>query len=608
MPYEKLKLEFYKNVGGLNQKASEYITGTNQVLNLINFTYERPGAFISRPGQEVWASLATSTYGALPSGLYEYGNLLGTTQIIFDSGSTLYALGAGAIAQSLTPGATISYPIDFETANYILYYANGYAFQTYTQTISTFYSIPQQNQFVTLSAGADRRPSASFLTGVGRGVSSILASGQYSFKFAFVKYESPLTQVVGEALPDSSTLPLAQVNISLSTTLVGRGVWNVYGLTVPQGYGIQYVIPYMKTPLTTDFLKGPITFLQAIGFGTGFEFDNFVQTTDYDQTPFFTLIPRFLASYKNMLFMAGFSSQPSVVWHSEIAQAENVQLENFFEVRTSNGDEITGLQIFQDTLIAFKYNSIHEINGDSPDSLSLKDTTLEYGCVNNEASVVFENKLWFVDQKGVCEYAGANTFIVSTPVEDTFRTLNPNVAKALHVKARQEVWFCFGGTCLVYDYSSDVWTTYTNVNIQAGVGAAVLNYSQTRQDVSYFRQGTSFYNLARFGDSLTSDFGNNITLVVQTPYYKRDGDTTQEMWRRLYVDANANASTVATVNFRPDYGPTVVLSRGLSLSTFQTRIDYGISARSLSVELIVRSTNQVLINGYALEARYLRSV
>ncbi len=37
MGYNKLKAEKYSNVGGINQKASQYVTGDNEFLDLENY-------------------------------------------------------------------------------------------------------------------------------------------------------------------------------------------------------------------------------------------------------------------------------------------------------------------------------------------------------------------------------------------------------------------------------------------------------------------------------------------------------------------------------------------------------------------------------------------
>jgi hypothetical protein len=82
------------------------------------------------------------------------------------------------------------------------------------------------------------------------------------------------------------------------------------------------------------------------------------------------------------------------------------------------------------------------------------------------------------------------------------------------------------------------------------------------------------------------------------------------MWRRLYFNAGTSTGTTlgVTVNIRQDYGESIVLSRSFTSDSFQERIDFGVSAKALSVEMILRSSARVTVNGYTLEGRFLRSV
>jgi len=123
------------------------------------------------------------------------------------------------------------------------------------------------------------------------------------------------------------------------------------------------------------------------------EFPHYLQPVTQRQQFWFTLVPRYLETYNNMLMMSGFSSAPSTVWYSNLAEPDQVGEENSFDVRTSNGDVITNMIVFQSTMIIFKRNSVHSLSGSSPDTLSLKDVNLSYGCVNSTAAVVFKNKL-----------------------------------------------------------------------------------------------------------------------------------------------------------------------------------------------------------------------
>lgn len=614
MPYEKSKIEKYNNSGGINEKISRYLTDPNQFLDLRNYGFERPGALVSRPGTADYASLSSATYLTNPRGMVQYRRDSGASQILFDVASRLYDLaGPTVVGTSLTPNATTGYGIDYAIAGNVLYYCNGYTFQRYDASFSCWYNIPQQRVFV-IGAGLTFNQSLPAWSGA----TQVIPAGKFEFRYALKKGVAGVSGIVGERAPDDADVGINVpfLSVSLTATLVvTTGQWYVYGFTIPPGYGVSSIVPYLEFPGGgVSYIAGPTPVaFQYADFGGitlwTVGFDHFASPADWENQFNFTLIPSYIDLYKNMLFMSGISSVPSTVWFSNLGEFERLQEENFIEVRTGNNDKIQNMVVFQDSLVVFKNKSIHEIKGDSPDTLSLKDVTLNYGCVNNHAAVQFQNKLWFMDEKGICEYNGPDTFVVSYSIEQKLNEVDKRTCRAIHVKKRNEVWFCCGSKCFIYDYDVNSWTIYDSLPIESAKAGAVIEFPDGSIDVGYFNTGTSFINMTRFGDTLCTDRGSAITLLAKTPYHKVEGESTQEMWRRLYVDAGTSAGTTLglTVNFRQDYGESIVSTRTITLDSFQERIDFGISAKTLSVEWIISSSQRVTINGYALEARFLRS-
>ncbi len=607
--YEKNKDENYNNLKGINEKLSDYITEPGQFLDLRNLGFERPGALTSRPGIADFASLPLASYFASSRGLYEYIKNDGVSYLVYDIGDKLYKTWGSQIGISLTPNTTTSYGIDFQTNNNYLFYANGFGYQRFDGSYSVRYGVPKQRSYI-VGAGI------SFNVSLGTGVTQIIPSGSYVFRYAPVKYgPTIMAGPVGQRVQDDETGVNLEFIVSLGATIVSQGQWALYGFTIQPGYGVSSILPYKIPPGLSSYISSPTFYpftlmAQTDGITVYHSFfPEFTVGGNQIQNFWFTLIPQYLETYNNILFMSGFSSAPSTVWHSNLAEPDEVDAENFFDVRTSNGDVITNMIVFQETLMIFKKRSVHELSGSSPDTLALKDVNLTYGCVNSTAAVTFRNKLWFMDEKGICEYNGPNTFIVSNPVENHLKTVDKSTCRAFYVKKRTEVWFICSGVAFVYDVDIEAWTIYDNLQINTTAGANILNFGASIQDLSYVELGTSFIQLTRFNDLVHTDRGNAITLMAKTRYHKRGSDSTQEMWRRFFLNNSVpGASTGVTLNFYPDYGSSVYLSRTTNLSQFQTRIDYGISAKSLSVEIIAKASEKVSINGYTIESRFLRKV
>ncbi len=631
MAYEKLQIELYKNFRGINQKVSEYLVEDGYFLDLRNFGFERPGALTSRWGYADHATLSSQTFSTLPSILHPYNfNTIGPdgskssgSFLLFNSGSGLFDLYNLTASLGFTfplggPSLSSGSLVDGVVADNKFYFCDGTHFGELDATVSTFYSVPEQlprinNSFLYLGG-------VTFISNatIGSGSTKIVASGTYAFRFSYVKGFNP--PQIGQYWDGPTTDPnfaLYETYFNVSATFVGKtAAFRLLGVTFPisletfyEGFGtLRRGVVHMKRPNTTDFVSSnPVGFDgPALARYLEASIDNF-PAGESDMVPQFTLVPRFLEYFKNMLFAAGFSSQASVIWYSELAKPYQILPENFFEVRTDDADSITCLQPFQSSLIVFKNRSMHEVSGESPETLSLKEISSQYGCVNNQASVVFKNRLWFVDEKGICEFNGSQVFMVSDPVESTFQSLDKSKAKAVNFSKRDEVWFCFGDVCLVYNYEVDAWSTFDNIEIENVTGAKTLDAFD--RDLLFFEQGSSFLYLSRFSSSFTTDRGQNITLSFDAPYFKRMGESTQELFRRFYLDCDISQSTPSvTLELRSNYSDSTSLALGWTQSTFQKKVEFGVSAKSLSPRVIMQSQSAVTVNGYALHSRFLRKV
>lgn len=639
MAYEKLKEEMYKNLGGINVKASEYMTGDSQVLNLRNYTFDRPGAWKSRPGYTGFATLNAggsyapdsifdAVFNGFSNSLFNRNNV---SLFVYASGTTLYDnVSLQAIANGLGPGSSGVGPVDFQIFNNVLYFANGYSFKKYDLTTQYLYSVPSGNDFT--YAGAN--PGATFVSSFTAGGTATV--GFYAFQFA------PARRLNGPSL-----FEIGQVNnlsgssaICATVATASQGYFELMvGQTLPfstslyKSYNVSYAALYINAPGT----GGAYQLDQIIGLADFFLFNSGGATqyiydfdlpkpsgsvltfprigTEPETDQFFTLAPRFIETYNNMMFMGGFSTLPSIVYHSELGDADKVEPEYFFEIRTTgNGDFVTCLKVFQDSLIIFKKGSTHELNGDSPETLSLKDVNLDYGCLNNEAAVTFENKLWFMDQKGIAEYNGANTFVVSAPVESYLEECDKATARGYHLKKYFQVWFVVkvtGSTnwrIFAYDYLIDAFGIYDNFTFTGG--SNLFGNLDNTKDLVFYGQNASLQSkFMRFGQSLTTDDSFGITHIIKTKNHKRLGDSTQELWRRFFLNNSIGSSHLGvTLNFYPDYGTSIFYTANMGTTMFQSRIDFGISSKSMSVEIIIQATQSITVNGYTIESRYLRSV
>lgn len=325
--------------------------------------------------------------------------------------------------------------------------------------------------------------------------------------------------------------------------------------------------------------------------------------------------PRFLAALNGMLLYGGFSLAPSYVFWSQLLNPEWVANDDFNEIRTDNGDIVSGMIPYGNSVIVGKKTSLHEVTGTSPDTISFQQTTSQYGFLNNQSIAIWENQLWFIDGsgKGIGEYNGAQTQIVSTKVEDTFKRINLTAAIStawmLHVKQRNEVWAAIpvdGATTpnviVVYDYVSQCWTTFEGISANV---AAICKGTQTLPvPVFGFSNGDiRFMNATYTG----AEF---MTTVVRFPFVTNFGWSTTQVFRRLYVDVDpvVGMTHLFNSNYYLNDSNTVSLTRGVTTISHQTRLDFGLPANGMSVELIEGSTLPTRVMGYTVESRFQRNV
>ena len=331
---------------------------------------------------------------------------------------------------------------------------------------------------------------------------------------------------------------------------------------------------------------------------------------------YFTMAPRFMELYNNQLFLAGFSSQLSTVYWSNIGEPEGIDPTFNAEFRTNDGDRITSLKTYNGSLVVTKERSIHRVTGDNPSNFSLQEISDQYGCISNRAIVVWENRCWFLDTKGICEYDSASIRIVSNKIEDLFKRMNLSAARdnaaAIHNRDQNEVWFTFPidganyNNCIaVYDYLADAWTRYEGVQVSS-LWLAQGTLGRKSVIVGGYTGTVSF-----FGSTFTSDLGQAITCTIKTPFFFEQGQTIEKQWRRFYlnVDPVIGITQPISVNFYTDYGTAASLSRTMYQAPFQSRIDFGLVARSVQAEIVHSSeTLSLRVYGYTFESRFQRNV
>lgn len=331
---------------------------------------------------------------------------------------------------------------------------------------------------------------------------------------------------------------------------------------------------------------------------------------------FETNTPKYLEVNQNIMFMSGFSQSPSNVWFSDIGQPESIQPENFFEVRTNDGDRVYSIRAYNNMVIVMKQYSFHKVIGDNPDNFQLVELSLEYGCISDKSVCEYREKLVWLDQKGILQFDGSSWQIISTPVEDIFRRMNLSAAKekavGVHHLYRNQIWWGIpidGATenniTVVYDYLVEGWTFFEGFKPSsfAMVQSSLTKPTVWRGDYS----GMIYYH----GESFFGDNGQGITCLMR-PHWDKLKENETWIWRRFFLDRGTVSGLTGPIQGKlySDYDiSTVKATFTMYQNSFQTRAEFGVPAKAVTGDFTHHSASlPLLINGFTWARRFLRNV
>lgn len=661
MPYPKLTDTNYKNFGGINSKVSPYATGPEEFSDIRNMDFVTPGSLTKRPGSTQF--LSTGVSGRI-TGLYEMNALNGASYVVFGANTNLYYVQANAGTAIMT-GLQDSALFAFTTFVDRMFFANGSAFMKWKAgATATLFSLPSP---VGANTTLEKTYPGTTILGDGN---TFWAASFISFGYGFVN-DRGFHGAVGNFNPVlvyGASGGFNYVGLTGDTMSIGGTQINVIQnlAAIGQSYGLGYTVgfTFISATLANSVIGSSLIYAGAAvyrnaGPGTPGFLSNYVPITSLGGQTFigatddfivggaaryqagvwcnpndrfyltnagafpmpthlwFTMFPRYLEIYNNQLFLSGFSTTPSVCWFSNIGEPESIEPTYNFEVRTNDGDRVTGLKSYQSQLFIFKEKSFHALSGDNPDNFSLREISDQYGCLSGRAVATYENNMVFLDRKGVCQYNGANIVVISTKIEPIFQSMNVDAAKdnavMIHNRLRNQIWVgiptngsTVNNTTLVFDYVVQAWTVYEGFSPSS---LAVIKGPLTQPDAMYGSYSSG--SLFNFGVSFFSDNGQGISLLCKTRFLQDLEESTEKQYRRLHADFNtvAGSTAIIKVDFFQDYGASIVHSATLAQNVFQSRLDFGIPAKSLSFQISHFSAAESLkLHGFTISYRFQRPV
>lgn len=571
-------------MGGQNEKASPYLTPDGQWLKLVNLDFSQPGSLTQRPGATYFLG---ATLSGKITGIHEFERLNGASFVLVGANTNIFRVNAGSFT-SIRSGLTSGARPDFISMVDRLFVGNGAEFFKWDGTDASKFSLPPG----ITSMGA---------TLIGAGSASGF-SGNLYYTWGYLNSRGFLGAVGG----------------TVTINPAGASAVQLYGFTTPSDFGVTAIAIWRTAVNGTQ--------QSLIGFAAAgaslFTDNNLPLQADIAPTwLYFTLAPAFLENYANRLFMGGFSGLLSTLAWSETGEPEGVEPENFAEVRTDDGDRLTGMKVYSGDLLLGKFRSFHRWSGDRNANFNRVEITDQLGLVNNNSIVTFNDRCFFLDQKGVAEFNGAKAEIVSDRMESTFMAMNIAAARTeafgVHVRNRNQVWFAIpiNGSSLnncvvVYDYLVDAWTKFEGwVPSSLGVAQGSLDRPQ-----AFF--GSYSGQLLYTSPSLMIDPGGGFTLQALCRFETFGRKTEEKLFRRLFLDVDPGPSGVTIpilVELFSNFNrSTVAATRMMYGATFQNRVEMGIAAKSLAAQFTTVTqaglTSPIRLQGYTFAERELREL
>lgn len=656
MAFPPLKSEQYQNLGGKNAKASAFMLGTNEVLDILNFSFITPGSYVPRPGTTPLISGFTYAINSFT----EFAQLSGASYKIFQAGSTLFSFAGGTASPiralgnvSLTStlfGYTIAAGTPFAQGGtnsnlslvpFVnrLFCAGGFG----VSGGGDFFKTDGVNSYNYSLPGIDLAGLSTFQEYFGSATSGW--TGWYQYTFCWLNergYIGPIYQPGASYTENSNPqFALGQQAISFgasSSTAITILFNSVLASLVPQGFGITACVVFRSqaasaNPFTSvinnlyDLAVIPLSSTSFTDNGATYGPASAVGNTLFSQSLFFTNIPRVVDVYNNAFMMFGFSSLPSTVYFSDTSRGAEPELIGntaFIEFRTNDSDILTAGKNFLGQYSLFKTRSMFSLSG-TGFPYNNSQISGEYGCLSARAVVTYEQYMMFLDRKGLAQYDGANLNIISNRVEPTFRRMNYqaalNTAVMLHVKDRNEIWCAFpidGATTnnhmVVYDYVANAFTEWRGPRI-ASLGLAT---DPTQFLTPFFGNYSGIVQY--FNASLFTDNGIPFTCMVMPRYFGNQGQemgySVEKMFRRLYLNMfdpyNTGQTSAFQFNLMADGSTTVSQTQTFSITgngATQTRLDFGIPGKAMTFQMFyVPQTPALQFSGFTVEYRFQRNV
>lgn len=542
-------------IKGENKLVSNTQIKDNEIADCMDIQLVEDGKIqCPRDGQAYYGSSS----GSRVTGLFPYYQADGTKELLRVSGTNLQKY-VGTTPTNVTGGTGYTTGLNMNgiVAYDKLYLENG------TDNL-TYYDGSQVQTFTERTA-----PTISSVTRTGGG------AGTYTYS-----YKVTTVTANGETTPSaavSQTQNVAELTASIYLTVAWSAVtgaigYNVYGRKDGGWYFMAYVEGNGTVSYVDNGADSPNEFFTPPeGNSTGGQKG------------------KYISLYKDSLFIAGDTANPSRLYYS----GGGDKLEDFtigggggfIDVSKNDGQQITGMIVFKDSLLVFKERSIYQFTFTSAGLPSVTQVNPGVGCVAPRSIVAVENDVFFASEFGIYTVGNEAGFSfdvlrtneLSAKERSRYQTIDPayiqNIS-AVYAKVQNKNLVIFSYTpsgsttnskALVYDRERLSWYPWDNIKANCW---AVYKGTDGVNHVLYGDDSSGYVVEALTG---TDDMGTSIPseFTLKSVSFKE----TNTYKRLKYIDlVLRKPQGTITLSIIKD-GVTTV--KTVPLSTIQPSINFG---------------------------------
>lgn len=277
---------------------------------------------------------------------------------------------------------------------------------------------------------------------------------------------------------------------------------------------------------------------------------------------------RYVVFRKDRLYVAGVDANPNILYYCETGDPTTWNTgSNFIQIRSNDGDKITGILPLGDNLVIYKNNSVWLLAGTSDSDFFLTQVSQNIGCMAPKTLIGDKQLHYFLHRMGVYAFNGADTVKISSKIDPTVNTSPTHLVNAAATLYNERYWLSFtesGQTenlkVLVFDtrHGFGGWSLFEGLAIKS---FALWDGAADEGQLYAGDSGTGFVWQLNTG---ADDGGSSIESAYQSKNFTLGNSVVYKTVDYAHVAAE-NSSVILNVTVSGDHGQSLSLPLGYSL-------------------------------------------